>query len=159
MLSDPERQCFARVAVFAGGATVHAAETIIHAGLDTLDGLVAKSLLVGARKGYAVSRLSMLETVRAYATERFDADADADAIREGHYRYYLALVERHGTERALWGSQRREHLALLDAEIENLHVAFAGGRPAKCRTRACDVGRAPLLLDNASRIRRRGGLG
>ena len=39
LLSDAEKQCFARFAVFAGGATVEAAETITAGGLDTLDGL------------------------------------------------------------------------------------------------------------------------
>ena len=46
LLSDDEKACFARFAVFAGGATVEAAETITGAGIDTLDRLVAKSLLV-----------------------------------------------------------------------------------------------------------------
>ena len=71
----------------------------------------------------------MLETIRAYAAERFAAAADEQAVRERHYRYYLALAERHGTERALWGAGGREHLAELDAEIDNLHAALGvGGR-------------------------------
>jgi len=41
LLTDAEKQFFARFAVFAGGATVKAAETITCAGLDTLDGLVS----------------------------------------------------------------------------------------------------------------------
>jgi len=43
LLDDDERSCFARLAVFAGGATVQAAETITGAGLDTLDRLVARA--------------------------------------------------------------------------------------------------------------------
>ena len=49
LLDDDEQACFARMAVFAGGATVEAAETIAGADLDTLDRLVAKSLLVRRR--------------------------------------------------------------------------------------------------------------
>ena len=75
LLSDAEKRCFARFAVFAGGATVEAAEAITDAGLDTLDGLVAKSLLVRRRDAHAPTRLGMLETIRAYATERFAAAA------------------------------------------------------------------------------------
>ena len=71
---DDEQACFARFAVFAGGATVQAAETITGAGLDTLDRLVAKSLLVRRRDEHG-TRLAMLETVRAYAGERFAAPA------------------------------------------------------------------------------------
>ena len=125
LLSAVEEQCFARFAVFAGGATVHAAETITAAGLDTLDHLVAKSLLVRRQHAHAPTRLGMLETIRAYATERFAAAADQDAVRERHYDYYLAVAERHGDERALWGAARKEHLARLDAEIDNLHAALA----------------------------------
>jgi predicted ATPase/DNA-binding SARP family transcriptional activator len=125
LLSDDEKRCFARFAVFAGGATVEAAETITAGGLDTLDSLVAKSLLARRRRAHAPTRLGMLETIRAYAGERFAATADAEAVREHHYRYYLALAQRHGTERALRGAGAREHLAQLDCEIENLHAALA----------------------------------
>jgi predicted ATPase len=124
LLSDAEKECFARFAVFAGGATVQAAETITHAGLDTLDGLAAKSLLNRSQDAHTPSRLGMLDTIRAYAGERFAAAADVDAVREGHHRYYLALAHRHGDERALWGAGAKEHLTHLDAEIENMHAAL-----------------------------------
>jgi predicted ATPase/DNA-binding SARP family transcriptional activator len=124
LLSDAEKQCFARFAVFAGGATVEAAETITAGGLDTLDGLVAKSLLTRRRQALASTRLGMLETIRAYAGERFASARDAEAVREDHYRYYLSLAQRHGTDRALRGAGAREHLARLDDEIDNLHSAL-----------------------------------
>jgi hypothetical protein len=110
--------------VFAGGATVAAAETITGAGLDTLDRLVVKSLLVRRQHAQTATRLEMLETIRAYAAERFAAAADNDAIRERHHRYYLALARRHGSNRALWGTSRKQHLAQLDPEIDNLHAAL-----------------------------------
>jgi predicted ATPase/DNA-binding SARP family transcriptional activator len=124
LLSDDEQQCFARFAVFAGGATVEAAETITGAGLGTLDGLVAKSLLTRRPLALAPTRLGMLETIRAYARERFAGAADLDAIHRRHHLHYLALAQRHGTERALWGAGGKEHLAALDAEIDNLHAAL-----------------------------------
>ena len=101
LLSDAEKECFARFAVFSGGATVQAAETITHAELDTLDSLVAKSLLVLRQDRQAGSRLGMLETVRAYAAERFASASDVDSVREDHFRYYLALAQHHGTQQAL----------------------------------------------------------
>jgi len=124
LLDDDEKQCFARLAVFAGGATVEAAETVTRAGLDTLDHLVAKNLLVRRQDADAPTRLGMLETIGAYATERFASDANEQAVRENHCRYYLALAQRHGTERALWGADARQHLARLDSEIDNLHGAL-----------------------------------
>ena len=124
LLTDDEKACFASFAVFSGGATVDAAEAVTGAQLDTLDRLVAKSLLVRGRAATGETRLSMLETVRAYAAGRFDESADAAAVRERHYRHFLALAERHGGERALWGAGRREHYAALDADVENLHAAL-----------------------------------
>jgi tetratricopeptide (TPR) repeat protein len=66
----------------------------------------------------------MLETIRAYAGERFAAAADTEAVYERHYRHFLALAQRHGRERALWGTSRKEHLAELDADTDNLNVAL-----------------------------------
>ena len=125
LLSDTEKQCFVRFAVFAGGATVQAAETVAYAGLDTLDALVAKNLLVLRREGHAPSRLGMLDTIRAYATERLGATPDEQTIRERHYHFYLALAQRHGTDRALSGVDSKEHIAVLDADTDNLDAALA----------------------------------
>ena len=131
LLDEDEKACFARFAVFAGGAAVEAAESITGARLATVEGLVGKSLLVRRRHADAPTRLHMLETIRAYATERLAADADADAIRERHFRWFLAYAQRHGSERVLMGAGRRAGLARLDAEIDNLNaaLAWAAGRP------------------------------
>ncbi len=125
LLSGAEQRCFAQFAVFAGGATVAAAETITGGGLDTIDALVAKSLLTRRQHAPAPTRLGMLETIRAYATLRLASAVDAEVVRENHYRHYLALAERHGTERELRGTNAREHLATMDAENDNLHAALA----------------------------------
>ena len=124
LLNQAERDAFTAFAVFAGGATSHAAETVTGAGLDTLERLVAKNLLVRHKHPRARTRLGMLETIRAYAAERFAAAADKEAVREGHYRYFLAVAQRHATEVALLGADRNEHLAELDAENDNVHTAL-----------------------------------
>jgi predicted ATPase/DNA-binding SARP family transcriptional activator len=138
LLAADEKTCFARFAVFTGPATVEAAQVITGADIDTLDRLVAKSLLVRRRTTDVQTRLAMLETVRAYAVERFAAGAGAETVLARHYDYYLALAERHGTERALWGS-RKEHLAELDAEIDNLDGAlrWAVGHGAESALALC----------------------
>jgi predicted ATPase/class 3 adenylate cyclase len=125
LLSDAEKACFARFAVFAGGALLEAAETITAAGLDTLDALVAKSLLVRRRDAHASTRLGMLETIRAYASRCLAAADDEEVVYERHFDYFLALAQSHGTDRALMTVGRMEHLARLDAEIGNLQAAFA----------------------------------
>ena len=123
LLSAEEQDCFARFAVFSGGATVEAAEAITGASLDTLDRLVAKSLLV-RRNIDGRTRLAMLETVRAYAAERLAARTDGDAVRARHHRFYLALARRHGTDPALTGTSRKEHFSRLDAETGNVAAAL-----------------------------------
>jgi predicted ATPase len=113
LLDADEREAFACFAVFAGGATLEAAEAVTGATLDTLDRLVAKSLL--ARR----ERLHMLQTIQAYAAERLPPYA-----RERHHRHFRALAEREGAQRALWGPDRHQHLACLDADAANLRAAL-----------------------------------
>ena len=80
-----------------------------------------------------------------------------DAVRERHYRHYLALARHHGTDRRCGAPSHREHLALLDAEIENLHAALRWAvRPSR-RTGARAVRRArPLLAVRKSQRARAG---
>jgi predicted ATPase/class 3 adenylate cyclase len=125
LLSQPAKTCFARFAVFAGGATVRASEAITGADIGTLDELALKNLLLRHEHPDAETRLGMLETIRAYAVERFASAADRDTVRERHFEHFLALAQRHATEQALWSAERTEHLAKLDAESGNLHAALA----------------------------------
>jgi len=136
LLDEDERTCFARFGVFARGATVDAAEDVTGADLDTLDRLVAKSLLLRRARPDEPTRLLMLETVRAYAAERFAARPDAEIVRERHCEHFLAVAERHGADRALWGPDGRAHAAALDAESDNLGAALAWAVDRKDPARA-----------------------
>jgi predicted ATPase/DNA-binding SARP family transcriptional activator len=125
LLDAGERRAFARFAVFARGATLAGAEAVTGADLDTLERLVAKSLLVRRRQRDGATRLGMLETIRAFADERLAAAADREDVSERHFAFFLALAREHGTEQALWGERCLEHLARLDAEVDDLHAALA----------------------------------
>jgi class 3 adenylate cyclase len=46
------------------------------------------------------------------------------STRELACRRYLALAQRDGKERALWGVEAGEHLAVLDAEVDNFDEAL-----------------------------------
>jgi predicted ATPase/class 3 adenylate cyclase len=127
LLSEPERLLFARLAVFAGGFTLEAAEAIaadeeLAAAevLDTLAQLVEKSLVM---LDAAAARYRMLESVREYAGERLEASGQATALRDRHLAYYVALAERAVPE--LFGPAQTETFARLDAERENLLAAHA----------------------------------
>ena len=130
LLSDAEKQCFARFAVFAGGATVEAAETITPPDSTRSTAWSPRACSRAARHALAPTRLGMLETIRAYAAERFASTADDEAVREGHYRYYLALAQRHGTERALVGRGRARSTSPGWTPRSTTSTRLSGGRSA-----------------------------
>jgi predicted ATPase/DNA-binding SARP family transcriptional activator len=122
LLAPEEAQTFARFAVFAGGATVAAAEHVTSADLDALEGLVDKQLLRRRHGTTGETRLLMLETIREYAGERLAADETAAEIYDRHGRYYLALVE--SAEPAMSTVAELDWLPRLDAELDNLRAAL-----------------------------------
>ncbi|HVF08306.1 MAG TPA: adenylate/guanylate cyclase domain-containing protein, partial [Actinomycetota bacterium] len=76
LLNPDERQLFARLSVFAGGWTLEAAEAVCGDDLDvlrSLGGLVDASLVRRTELDGGELRFSMLETIRAFATERLEA--------------------------------------------------------------------------------------
>jgi predicted ATPase/DNA-binding SARP family transcriptional activator len=122
-LLDPEQaEAFVNFAVFAGGATLEAAEAVTGASLDTLAALVDKHLLLRRAGVGEPSRLLMLETVREYAAERLESGRQATEVHARHVRHYLSLAER--AEPHLWSHADAEWLPQLDAEIDNFRAAL-----------------------------------
>ena len=127
LLSEGERTLFRRLAVFAGGFTLDAAETVAAderlASADVLDvlaRLVEKSLVMLDVSG---ERYRMLETVREYAAGRLGSAAEAREVRDRHLRYCVALIETAMPE--FFGPAQGQWLARLDSERENLLAAHA----------------------------------
>jgi predicted ATPase len=120
LLNAAERQAFMRLAVFAGGFTLDAAERVCGVDLGLLESLVEKSLV-----RYEPDRFSMLETIREYAAETLEESRDADETRLRHAEYFVTLAER-ATEQ-LAGPAQEDSLALFDTERDNLSAACAWG--------------------------------
>ncbi len=123
LLDSQLRTAFVRFAVFAGGATVPAAEAVIGANAEALDNLFSKHLIHRRDGPDGEVRLAMLETVRAFALERFAEDASREAVRRRHYDFFLDLVKH--TTPSLEGPQHRAALRRLDIETDNVRSALA----------------------------------
>ena len=117
LLTPAERDLFTRLAVFAGGCTLDAAEEICGADLDAIASLVDKSLL--RRTG---DRYWMLETIREFAEERLGGLPGVSDLRDRHAAWYISLGERARPE--LYARRGREWLDRLDAEQANLRAAL-----------------------------------
>jgi predicted ATPase/class 3 adenylate cyclase len=117
LLSDEERELFARLGIFAGGCTLEAAEDVCGADLDTLQALLDKSLL--RRTG---DRYWMLETIREYALGQLADHADAAALESRHTEYFLRFVEE--VERHVQSPGEPEWFERLDPEHDNVRAAL-----------------------------------
>ena len=117
LCSAEEQELFARLAVFSGGFTLDAAEKVCDATLDTLEGLLDKSLI--RREG---DRFSMLETIREYAAERLEALGERDRIMSRHIVYLADLAEATETERV--GPADPELHERFHTEWENVRSAL-----------------------------------
>ena len=113
LLADDQRRTLARLAVFAGGSSLEAAEEVCGATLESIEALVDSSLLQRSVASGAV-RLTMLETVREHAATLLDDGAIAAA----HAAYYARLAELAD----LKGSGRAQALAAIDLELDNLRA-------------------------------------
>ena len=139
LLEEDERAVFRRLAVFAGGFGLAAAEQVaaggdIEAGrmLDLLERLADKSLLQADLSGPA-ARYHLLEIVREYAAERLAQSADSDAVRRAHLHWYVNFVQQivPRIDRGDGGPDALElELDSVDSETANLRVALEFARQA-----------------------------
>ncbi len=134
LLTDTERGIFNRLAVFAGGVSVEAAETVAappHDGsdsafvvLDVLGSLCNKSLLRNEEQPDGEPRFMMLETVREFGLDRLRATGDEANARRAHRAYCLTIAEGAATQ--LRGPAQAAWLDRLEKEYANCRIALDG---------------------------------
>jgi predicted ATPase/DNA-binding SARP family transcriptional activator len=129
LLDETERTLLARLAVFSGGWTLEAAETVCGEDdldvLDTLASLVDESLVRGLRRPAGEARFTMLETIREFAVELLETSGEAERVRRRHCEYVLAEVEAAAAAFASNADPGDAFLGLLDQEHDNLRRALA----------------------------------
>jgi predicted ATPase/class 3 adenylate cyclase len=130
LLGGPERAIFRRVAVFASGCRIEAAETVCdpEGALDVpiaeaLPQLVDQSLLRASDDPDAEPRFAMLTTIREYGLERLAEAGEAEDARRRHAMWVLALAERAKPE--LSGGVDAPYLERLALEHDNIRAALA----------------------------------
>jgi predicted ATPase/DNA-binding CsgD family transcriptional regulator len=131
LLDADEQQLFRRLAVFVGGCTLEAIEVVCAAldtdaaalpVLDAVASLIDKSLLQQTELEREEPRLVMLETIREYGLEVFEASGEMEATQYAHARYYLTLAEE--AEPELVGPQQTMWLERLEREYDNLRAVL-----------------------------------
>jgi predicted ATPase len=129
LLEPAERAVFRRLAVFRGGWTLEAAETVCAGdGLPTesvLDGLAIladQSLVLPPVGGDAHPRFQMLETIREYAGEQLARAGDAEQVRARHAACFLVMAEAAAAQRR--PASKGGGFARLDPEHDNLRAAL-----------------------------------
>jgi predicted ATPase/DNA-binding CsgD family transcriptional regulator len=121
LLDADEQRLFARLAVFRGGRSLEAIESVCSEGLsmDVLDGLaslVDKNLVQQKETPGGELRFVMLEMIHEYARERLNASGEAEATRRRHAEYFVALAERAEPEFRLSGYEQWSERLELDLE-------------------------------------------
>jgi predicted ATPase len=153
LLDAGERRLFGRLAVFAGGCTLAAAEAVCggadaagdlealgHDVLEAARSLVDKSLLRAHEGPGGEPRLAMLQTIQEYAAEWLAQSGEEPALRRAHAAYFLALAEeaadgRAGARPSSWpplpspargqGAAASPVLEGLNADHDNLRAVLA----------------------------------
>lgn len=128
LLADPEKAVFSRLAVFAGGFDLEAAEAVCSGEeiapqdvFDFLDSLVDKSLVMATplRDG---TRYRLLEPVRQYAQEKLAASGEAEAAYAAHARHYAERAAQAAPR--LRGPEQFVTRRSLDVDHANLLSAL-----------------------------------
>jgi non-specific serine/threonine protein kinase len=141
LLSPPEQTLFARLAVFAGGFELGAAEAVCkilsddrdhgprfrlppsHTMLDIIQTLVENSLVQPIDDSAAVEpRYRMLETIREFGRERLEVSGEAPAVQAAHAGHVLEFVERANA--GIFSPAFGSSLSQLGLEQENVRAAL-----------------------------------
>lgn len=126
LLPLAEQRVLQRLSVFAGGATLDAAEWVCadkdESVLDALSRLVDKSLVTASRLEDGEVRYRLLETIRQYASQKLEEATDVVESKNRHLDYFvhwadIAKPHLKGVDQLIW-------LQCFELENDNLRAAM-----------------------------------
>ena len=125
LLSESEKQLYRRLAVFEGGWTQDAAESVCYddvsdAALDEMASLIEQGLVRPTGKP---GRFDMLQTILEFARERLDESGEAEMLRARHADYYLKVADEIRVGVA--GPSQMASMSRGDVEAANHQAALA----------------------------------
>ncbi len=136
LLSDREQKVLQRLSVFAGGATMEAAEAAC-AGegvesvevLDALSHLVDKSLVTASRSERDGIRYGLFETIRQYASQKLEGSGGLDESKDRYLNYFVPWAEKaeldlNRDDELLW-------LERYEVEYDNLRSVLEWSRTSE----------------------------
>ncbi|MBA3470512.1 MAG: tetratricopeptide repeat protein [Herpetosiphonaceae bacterium] len=140
LLAAPDQAVLRRLAVFADGCSLAAAQAVCGSSaagepapdaqllppiLDQLTLLADQSLLRSVPGRDHTQRFTLLEMIRDYAAEQLQRSGELAAARDRHLAFYLALAEQVAPDLASFN--KRAQLERLAWERANLRAAIEWG--------------------------------
>jgi len=129
LCDDAERVALRRVAVFAGGWTLEAAEAIcfrspleFDQAIALLGSLVERSLVV-AESGPVERRYRLLESIRHYALEKLEEAGEREALLHLHAAYFANFGTR--IDDAYETMPDKQWYALATSELDDVRAALS----------------------------------
>lgn len=130
LLEEPERVIFRRLAAFAGGWTLEAAEQVIadeRVPPGTVMGLherlLGQSLIERADERQSrTARYRMLVPVWQYAQEKLAESGEAGAVRDRHLVYFAGMAER--AQKGILSPDYPEWVDRIRREMDNVRSAL-----------------------------------
>lgn len=121
MMTETEQLVFMKLAVFRGGFSRQAGQTVANTGLRELQSLVNKALIArDAEQG----RYQIHELLRQYAEEKLYQSSLYRQIRSDHTHYYLTYLAEQSAE--LKGAKQLATLKLIEVDFDNIRAAWDG---------------------------------
>jgi len=148
LLGLEEQTVLRKLSVFRGGFTREAAQEVTGAPLETLAGLVDKSLLQTAASG----RYDQHPLLYGYTREKLaEHPEEQSRVEENHGTYYLHFLQEQGEE--VRGPKQQEALEAIERELENIRTAwYWAARNARTKELRQTVEPLRVFYDQRGRI-------